>query len=63
MGAYTCNVHFLEKEMKMNRTAGVIMGALVGAQVGLEYIPQRFIDRLENGQDLVALAKKLAAQS
>jgi hypothetical protein len=34
----------------------------VGAQVGLEGIPERFIDGLENGKELLALAKKLGTQ-
>jgi hypothetical protein len=46
-----------------NMSRAMLTGALVGAQVGLEGIPQRFIDGLENGQELLALAKKLAAQS
>jgi hypothetical protein len=37
----------------------MLTGALVGAQVGLSGIPKRFIDELENGQELVTLAKKL----
>lgn len=41
----------------MSRT--MLTGALVGAQVGLSGIPQRFIDGLEHGQELLALAKKL----
>lgn len=45
-----------------NMSRAMLTGALVGAQVGLEGIPQRFIDGLDNGQELLALAKKLGAQ-
>lgn len=45
-----------------NMARAMLTGALVGAQVGLEGIPQRFIDGLENGAALVTLARKLAAQ-
>ena len=41
----------------------ILTGALVGAQVGLEAIPQRFIDGLENNKALLALAKKLGEQA
>ncbi len=46
-----------------NMSRAMLTGALVGAQVGLEGIPQRFIDGLDNGEALLALAKKLGAQS
>lgn len=46
-----------------NMSRAMLTGALVGAQVGLEGIPQRFIDGLENGKDLVSLATKLAAHA
>ena len=42
-----------------NMSRAMLTGALVGAQVGLSGIPQRFIDVLEHGQELVGLAKKL----
>ena len=45
-----------------NMSRAMLTGALVGAQVGLEGIPQRFMDGLENGQELLALSKKLSAQ-
>jgi ADP-ribosylglycohydrolase len=45
-----------------NMARAMLTGALVGAQVGLEGIPRRFIDGLENGDALMALAQKLAAQ-
>jgi len=45
-----------------NMSRAMLTGALVGAQVGLEGIPQRFIDGLENGKELLALARKLALQ-
>jgi ADP-ribosylglycohydrolase len=44
-----------------NMSRAMLTGALVGAQVGLEGIPVRFIDGLENGQELLELAKKLGA--
>ncbi|MEP6878571.1 MAG: hypothetical protein ABI865_06945 [Nitrosospira sp.] len=40
----------------------MLTGALVGAQVGVEGIPGRFIDGLENGKELLALAKKIGQQ-
>jgi ADP-ribosylglycohydrolase len=40
-----------------------LTGALVGAQVGLSGIPQRFIDGLEDGDALCALALRLAEQA
>ncbi|MFA5171555.1 MAG: ADP-ribosylglycohydrolase family protein [Sulfuriferula sp.] len=45
-----------------NMSRAMLTGALVGAQVGLEGIPQRFIDGLDNGSALLALAKKLGSQ-
>jgi ADP-ribosylglycohydrolase len=42
-----------------NMSRAMLTGALVGAQVGLGGIPQRFIDGLEGGQELLALADKL----
>jgi ADP-ribosylglycohydrolase len=46
-----------------NMTRAMLTGALVGAQVGLEGIPQRFVDGLECGEELLALAHKLALQA
>lgn len=46
-----------------NMARAMLTGALVGAQVGIEGIPQRFIDGLENGAELLALAQKLSAQA
>lgn len=43
-----------------NMARAMLTGALVGAQVGLSGIPQRFIDGLANSEELVALAKQLA---
>ena len=40
----------------------ILTGALVGAQVGLSGIPKRFLDGLENGSDLTALALRLGEQ-
>lgn len=45
-----------------NMARAMLTGALVGAQVGLESIPQRFIDGLENSQALLALTRKLETQ-
>jgi ADP-ribosylglycohydrolase len=42
-----------------NMARACLTGALVGAQVGLPGIPQRFIDGLEDHSELVTLAKKL----
>lgn len=44
-----------------NMSRAMLTGALVGAQVGLRGIPQRFIDGLENGQALQELAVELGA--
>lgn len=43
-----------------NMSRAMLTGALVGAQVGLSGIPSRFMDGLENGTELVKLAKSLA---
>lgn len=42
-----------------NMARAMLTGALVGAQVGLEGIPQRFIDGLERSTELLELAKRL----
>ncbi len=42
-----------------NMSRAMLTGALVGAQVGFSGIPQRFIDGLEGGQELTALAKRV----
>lgn len=42
-----------------NMSRAMLTGALVGAQVGLSGIPQRFIDGLEQGPELAALAKRV----
>jgi ADP-ribosylglycohydrolase len=44
-----------------NMSRAMLTGALVGAQVGLAGIPQRFIDGLEDGAALVQLARAVAA--
>ena len=46
-----------------NMARAMLTGALVGAQVGIDGIPQRFIDGLEQSDALLARAKKLAAQT
>ncbi|WP_020677642.1 ADP-ribosylglycohydrolase family protein [Geopsychrobacter electrodiphilus] len=45
-----------------NMARAMLTGALVGAQVGLKGIPQRFIDGLEDAAGLLSLAHGLAAQ-
>jgi len=42
-----------------NMSRAMLAGALVGAQVGLSGIPQRFIDGLSGGNEAVDLAKRL----
>jgi len=42
-----------------NQARCILTGALVGAQVGLSGIPQRFLDGLENVAELTALARTL----
>lgn len=44
-----------------NQARATLAGALVGAQVGLSRIPQRFIDGLEDSANLCRLAADLAA--
>lgn len=44
-----------------NMARAMLTGALVGAQVGINNIPSRFIDGLENSSELLGRAKKLAA--
>lgn len=46
-----------------NQARTILTGALSGAQAGLSGIPQRFLDGLEDGAELVALAKDLAQQA
>jgi ADP-ribosylglycohydrolase len=46
-----------------NQSRAILTGALVGAQVGLSGIPQRFLDGLENAAELIALAKQLGDQA
>ncbi len=42
-----------------NMSRAMLTGALVGAQVGLSGIPERFIEGLENGRRLAELAREL----
>jgi ADP-ribosylglycohydrolase len=46
-----------------NQARCMLTGALVGAQVGLSRVPQRFLDGLENAPKLIALARRLGEQS
>ncbi|MBU1362266.1 MAG: ADP-ribosylglycohydrolase family protein [Gammaproteobacteria bacterium] len=45
-----------------NQSRAILTGALTGAQTGLSEIPRRFIDGLENGEELLDLAGRLAKQ-
>ncbi len=45
-----------------NMARAMLTGALVGAQVGIQGIPQRFIDGLEQSSELLQRAEKLADQ-
>ncbi len=45
-----------------NMARAMLTGALVGAQVGLDGIPKRFIDGLENSNRLLRHAKNIASQ-
>ncbi|HRB96369.1 MAG TPA: ADP-ribosylglycohydrolase family protein [Nitrosomonas sp.] len=42
-----------------NMSRAMLTGALVGAQVGLEGIPMRFLDGLENNKEWLALCRKI----
>jgi len=42
-----------------NQARAILTGALVGAQVGLSGIPKRFLEGLQNGAELTALAVQL----
>lgn len=44
-----------------NMSRATLTGALVGAQVGLQGIPQRFITGLENAEELLGLARQLGS--
>lgn len=46
-----------------NQARAILTGALVGAQVGVDRIPERFLTGLEMGAELIELAKSLAAQA
>jgi ADP-ribosylglycohydrolase len=46
-----------------NQARAILTGALVGAQVGLFGIPKRFLDGLDRGSELTALARQLAKQA
>jgi ADP-ribosylglycohydrolase len=45
-----------------NQARATLTGALVGAQVGLSGIPQRFLDGLDEGETLQGLAVDLASK-
>ena len=46
---------------EQNMSRAMLTGTLVGTQAGLDGIPWRFIDWLENGKALLELSRKLAA--
>lgn len=46
-----------------NQARSILTGALVGAQVGLLGIPQRFLDGLEKSSELTALVRQLGEQA
>jgi ADP-ribosylglycohydrolase len=46
-----------------NQARAILTGALSGAQAGFSNIPQRFIEGLEEGGEIVRLATQLAAQA
>ncbi|MFZ7125476.1 MAG: ADP-ribosylglycohydrolase family protein [Desulfobacterales bacterium] len=46
-----------------NQARAILTGALTGAQVGLSGIPQRFLDGLEDSEELRGMAARLAAQA
>ncbi|MDY0072860.1 MAG: ADP-ribosylglycohydrolase family protein, partial [Thauera sp.] len=46
-----------------NMARAMLTGALVGAQVGVQGIPPRFIDGLEDHAALLVLVHKVAAQA
>ena len=46
-----------------NQARCILTGALIGAQVGLHGIPQRFLDGLDKAPELIALACKLGEQA
>jgi len=46
-----------------NQARAILTGALCGAQVGIDGIPQRFIDGLQDNKNLLELAENLAQQA
>jgi len=46
-----------------NQARAMLTGALVGAQVGVRGIPQRFLEGLENGESLLQRARQLGEQT
>lgn len=43
-----------------NQVRALLTGALIGAQVGLSGIPQRFIDKLKDKDDILSIAQQLS---
>ncbi len=46
-----------------NQARAILVGALSGAQAGFDGIPRRFIDGLEQGEEIVSLSAQLAEQA
>jgi ADP-ribosylglycohydrolase len=46
-----------------NMARAMLTGALAGAQTGFQGIPERFIEGLENAEELYSLAKTIADQA
>lgn len=46
-----------------NQARAILTGALVGAMVGIQGIPERFIEGLDRHEERLALARKIAAQA
>lgn len=46
-----------------NQARAILTGALVGAQVGISGLPQRFLNGLENASELIPLARRLGEQA
>jgi len=44
-----------------NQARAILTGALTGAQVGLSGIPKRFLEGLDNAEELMKLAESLAS--
>jgi hypothetical protein len=54
-----CGFERNQRGRYQNQARAILTGALVGAQVSLAGIPQRFLNGLENANELVRLAEAL----